>query len=47
MDEAPKLEPCSDTVDWDHPDDPENPRNWSASKSYGHVVIISAMCMVV
>ncbi|KAF7557269.1 hypothetical protein G7Z17_g806 [Cylindrodendrum hubeiense] len=28
-------------VDWDGPDDPENPLNWSSSKKNMHVVIVS------
>ncbi|KAH8077750.1 MFS polyamine transporter [Cristinia sonorae] len=29
-------------VDWDGPDDPENPRNWSASKKWAATVLVSA-----
>lgn len=28
-------------VDWDGPDDPENPQNWSSFKRYTHVILIS------
>lgn len=28
-------------VDWDGPDDPANPRNWSSFKRNSHVVMVS------
>lgn len=34
-------------VDWDGPDDPANPRNWSAGIRVGHVVIISLITLIV
>lgn len=36
-------EPNSDpnVVDWDGPNDPENPLNWSSSKKNMHVIIVS------
>lgn len=36
-----------DVVDWDGPDDPKNPLNWSGTKSFGHVVIVAVLSMVV
>lgn len=36
-----------DVVDWDGPDDPKNPLNWPATKSFGHVVIVAVLSMVV
>lgn len=32
---------ASRIVDWDGPEDRENPQNWSPRKRWGHVVIIS------
>lgn len=34
-------------VDWDGPDDPDNPLNWPGRKSFGHVIIVAALSMVV
>ncbi|KAJ5159082.1 uncharacterized protein N7500_008733 [Penicillium coprophilum] len=42
---SPKL--GDDVVDWDGPNDPKNPLNWSGSKGFGHVVIVAALSMVV
>jgi hypothetical protein len=36
-----------DVVDWDDPHDPKNPLNWSGTKSFGHVVIVAVLSMVV
>ncbi len=33
-------------VDWDGPDDPENPLNWSSTKKNLHVVIVSLFTLV-
>jgi len=33
-------------VDWDGPDDPENPRNWNFSKKWGATVIVSAFTFI-
>ncbi|KAK7413983.1 hypothetical protein QQX98_007166 [Neonectria punicea] len=33
-------------VDWDGPDDPENPRNWSKSKKNMNVIIVSLFSLV-
>ncbi|KAF2872339.1 major facilitator superfamily domain-containing protein [Massariosphaeria phaeospora] len=35
------------TVDWDGPDDPQNPRNWPLSKKYGHAAMVSAIALIV
>lgn len=35
-----------DIVDWDGPDDPENPMNWSNNKKWLNVVLISALTLV-
>ncbi|KAJ5939032.1 hypothetical protein N7466_002166 [Penicillium verhagenii] len=46
--EAAKLrlpELQEDLVDWSGPDDPENPVNWRAAKSFGHVVIVAVLSM--
>lgn len=34
-------------VDWNGPDDPENPLNWPAKKSFGHVIIVAILSMIV
>lgn len=34
-------------VDWDGPDDPENPLNWPASIRIGHVVMVSIITLIV
>ncbi|KAF4809980.1 MFS transporter fsa7 [Colletotrichum tropicale] len=34
-------------VDWEGPEDPQNPLNWSARLRYGHVVIVSLLSLVV
>lgn len=35
------------TVDWDGPDDPEHPLNWSKLKRVSHVVLVSFMSLTV
>lgn len=34
-------------VDWEGPEDPQKPLNWSARLRYGHVVIVSMLSLVV
>ncbi|KAI0432412.1 putative MFS multidrug transporter [Xylaria sp. FL1042] len=34
-------------IDWSGPDDPENPQNWPRRKSFGHVIIVAVLSMVV
>ncbi|KAI1144958.1 putative MFS multidrug transporter [Nemania diffusa] len=34
-------------VDWSGPDDTENPLNWPGHKSFGHVIIVAVLSMVV
>jgi hypothetical protein len=36
-----------DIVNWDGPDDPENPMNWPQRKRMGHVVMVSFITLVV
>lgn len=36
---------CNDLVDWDGPNDPQNPRNWSTWKRMTQVVIASAILL--
>ncbi|CAG8885946.1 unnamed protein product [Penicillium egyptiacum] len=43
----PSHQPQDDAVDWDGLDDPKNPLNWPATKSFGHVVIVAVLSMVV
>ena len=33
-------------VDWDGPDDPEMPINWTATKKWTNIIIISALTML-
>ncbi|KAF3480936.1 uncharacterized protein GIQ15_06283 [Arthroderma uncinatum] len=35
------------TVDWDGPEDLENPLNWPAREGFGHVIIVAALSMTV
>jgi hypothetical protein len=35
------------TVWWDGDDDPANPQNWSASKKWGHVGVVSLITFIV
>ncbi|KAI0802809.1 major facilitator superfamily domain-containing protein [Xylaria sp. FL0064] len=41
------MDQCHDPniVDWDGPDDPENPYNWPKSKKMAHVLIVSAFSL--
>ncbi|KAK2767080.1 hypothetical protein FQN54_006399 [Arachnomyces sp. PD_36] len=36
----------ADIVDWDGPDDPQNPMNWSKGKRFSHVAIVSLLTLV-
>ena len=45
--DASEKQHASNTVDWDGPDDPANPMNWSASFRVGNVVLVSAMTLIV
>lgn len=35
-----------EVVDWDGPEDPENPHNWPSRKRWAHVVVIAIICLV-
>ncbi|KAI1167371.1 major facilitator superfamily domain-containing protein [Nemania serpens] len=37
----------STLVDWSGPSDPQNPLNWPSQKSFGHVVIVAVLSMIV
>ena len=41
------FETQENVVDWNGPDDPENPLNWPAKKTFGHVIIVAVLSMVV
>lgn len=41
------VEDAENVVDWDGPDDPENPANWSSNKIWGHVTIVSLLTFLV
>lgn len=36
----------ANVVDWDGPDDPENPMNWSSAKKTANLAIVSAMTLL-
>lgn len=40
-----KLETKDNIVDWDGPDDPDNPRNWPAWKRMTQVILASAFLL--
>ncbi|KAI1116811.1 major facilitator superfamily domain-containing protein [Nemania sp. NC0429] len=40
-----KGRPKTNVVDWDGPDDPENPYNWPKVKKMAHVLIVSAFSL--
>ena len=44
----PQHVPTNDPnlVDWDGPDDPQNPRNWSSGKKAATVVVISVVTFI-
>lgn len=42
---SPQDDP--DIIDWNGPDDPDHPLNWSGKKRIGHVVIVSIITLVV
>ncbi|KAI8219272.1 Pyrrolocin cluster transcription factor [Colletotrichum sp. SAR 10_86] len=44
---APTITTDENIVDWEGPEDPQNPLNWSARLRYGHVVIVSLLSLVV
>lgn len=35
-----------DIVDWDGPDDPQNPQNWPENKKWMNIALISGMTLV-
>ncbi|GAB7349522.1 hypothetical protein MBLNU459_g0227t1 [Dothideomycetes sp. NU459] len=42
---VPALED-ENIVDWDGPDDPQNPMNWSTRKKWGNIAILSALTLL-
>jgi hypothetical protein len=42
--EAPEEDP--NVVDWDGPDDPENPLNWSQAKKWVNIATISTITLI-
>lgn len=36
----------SNLVDWDGPDDPENPQNWTAKRKWGLIAALSAVTLI-
>ena len=43
----PHQDEAANIVTWNGPDDPENPANWSAVKTWGHVSIVSLLTFLV
>ncbi|KAE9379894.1 MFS general substrate transporter [Stipitochalara longipes BDJ] len=43
---APSAERDYDIVDWDGPNDPENPLNWPRRKRVSHVVLVSVITFI-
>ena len=41
-----KSLPNPNIVDWDGPDDPENPLNWASSKKLATIAIVSCVTML-
>lgn len=44
--EEPTAETDPNLVDWDGPDDPENPMNWSDKKKWLNVATLSILTLV-
>jgi hypothetical protein len=44
--ELPQGVADDNTVDWDGPDDPENPLNWPTHKNFGHVILVSVLSLI-
>lgn len=38
--------PDPNIVDWKGPYDPENPKDWSSSKRWSHIVLVAALSLV-
>ena len=45
-DHAPEADRDPDVVDWDGPDDPENPLNWPARKKWTLIGILAMVTLV-
>jgi len=43
---ALSTDPNVIVVDWDGPDDPENPLNWPSSRKWSAMLVIAAMCFL-
>lgn len=43
---TPKIETDPNVVDWDGPNDPENPRNWPVRFKWANIVIISILALI-
>jgi hypothetical protein len=41
-----EIEQDQNVVDWDGPDDPENPLNWSSGKKWANIVTISSITLI-
>lgn len=36
----------ANVVDWDGPQDPENPQNWTSGKKWTHIILVSLFALV-
>jgi hypothetical protein len=41
-----EAEEDENVVDWDSPDDPENPLNWSRGKKWANIVTVSIITLI-
>ena len=41
-----KVEPGSNIVSWDGPDDSKNPMNWSSARKFGNIVVVSLITLI-
>jgi hypothetical protein len=47
FDEDVKVAPAPSSLDWDGPDDPENPFNWSPAKRWYGTIVPGLLCLLV
>lgn len=40
----PKVDP--NIIDWDGPNDPANPQNWTHGRRIGHVIVVSIITLI-
>lgn len=47
IEKADEVNADPDIVDWDGPDDPANPQNWSPAAKWGNIAVLSAITFLV